>query len=180
MKKKNNKVKPEVEKKEQKVGANNKDTNYYLQQRYYSGEMNTEKISFESDTTNRMFNDNSQESLSKGKDIEALDKLINMNEKVKTIIDDLQKDSDGEYVTKTTRFTVENANIFYAYCMLTMKTDERLKKLMLIEKFDIITSYLNLNDKECGYFQKNLSLKFQEELLNEVYRLKLRTNNKLF
>jgi hypothetical protein len=46
--------------------------------------------------------------------------------------------------------------------------------------FDLITSYLNLDEKEVKYFHKNLSIKFKKDLLEELENIGLYKSNKLF
>ena len=151
----------------------NKETNYYLQERYLQGEMNTEKISFEPDTGSRMYSDNSQESVNKKEDLEQLEKAISGNETIKKIIDDIP-------LERTINLPIENVNKIYSFCMLLLKSNEHLSKLTKIEMFSLITDYINLNEKETRYFYKNLSIKFKGELLDELKKSGLYKDNKLF
>jgi len=151
----------------------NKETNYYLQERYLSGEMNTDKISFEPDTSSRLYFDNSQESANKMVDLEELEKCIVSNETIKKIIDDIP-------LERTINLPIESVNKIYSYCMLLLKSNERLSKLTKIEMFSLITDYINLNEKETKYFYKNLSIKFKSDLLDELKKAKLYKDNKLF
>ena len=151
----------------------NKKTNYYLQERYLSGELNTDKISFEPDTGNRMYNDNSQDSITKKEEIEELHKEIVNNSTINKIISDIP-------LERTVNLHIESVNKIYAYCMLIMKTNIRLKKLTKIEMFSLITSYINTNEKETKYFYRNLSIKFKSDLLDELKDAKLYKDNKLF
>ena len=44
----------------------------------------------------------------------------------------------------------------------------------------MVTSYINLNEKETGYFYKNLSIKFKSDLLSELRTAKLYKDRRLF
>ena len=151
----------------------NKETNYYLQDRYSSGELNVEKISFEPNTGNRMYCDNSQESLNNKYDIEELEKCISENITIKNIIDDIP-------LERTINLPIESVNKIYSFCMLLLKNNEHLKRLSKIEMFALITKYINLNEKETKYFWKNLSIKFKSDLLDELKKSNLYKDNKLF
>lgn len=151
----------------------NKETNYYLQERYLSGEMNTDKISFEPDTGSRMYSDNSQDSVNKKEDLMELEKAIAGNEVIKKIIDDIP-------LERTINLPIENVNKIYSFCMLLLKSNEHLSKLTKIEMFSLITDYINLNEKETKYFWKNLSVKFKSDLLDELKKSGLYKDNKLF
>ena len=151
----------------------NKQTNYYLQERYLSGEMNTTAISFEPDTGSKMYSDNSQESVNRKIDLEELETSIQENETIKKIIDDIP-------LERTINLPIEKVNKIYAYCMILLKTNVHLSRLTKIEMFALITDYINLNEKETKYFYKNLSIKFKGELLDELKNAKLYKDNKLF
>tara|TARA_R110000796_G_scaffold153583_3_gene270166 strand:+ start:8778 stop:9260 length:483 start_codon:yes stop_codon:yes gene_type:complete len=151
----------------------NKQTNYYLQDRYASGELNTEEISFEPDKSSRLYTDNSQESVIKQGDLEELDRLIVSNSKIHKIIEDIPTE-------RTINLSIENVNKIYAFCMIILKTNDRLIKLTKVEMFALITDYINLNEKEEKYFYKNLSIKFKGELLDELKKANLYKSNKLF
>ena len=100
----------------------NKQTNYYLQDRYASGELNTEEISFEPDKSSRLYTDNSQESVIKQGDLEELDRLIVSNSKIHKIIEDIPTE-------RTINLSIENVNKIYAFCMIILKTNDRLINL---------------------------------------------------
>jgi hypothetical protein len=151
----------------------NKQTNYYLQGRYESGELNTDKISFEPDTGSRMYSDNSQDSVNKQASLLELEKEIVGNSMIKKIIDDIP-------LERTINLPIENVNKIYAFCMLLLKNNEHLTKLTKIEMFALITEYINLNEKETKYFYKNLSVKFKDSLLTELKKANLYKDNKLF
>ncbi len=151
----------------------NKETNYYLQGRYESGEMNTDKISFEPDTGSRMYSDNSQESLNNKENIEELETEIVNNETIKSLIDNVPLEG-------TINLPIETVNKIYSFCMILIKSNTRLSKLTKIEMFALITSYLNLDRKETRYFYRNLSIKFKADLLDELKKLNLYKDNKLF
>lgn len=151
----------------------NKKTNYYLQERYLSGEMNTTAISFEPDTGSKMYSDNSQESVNRKIDLEELETSIQDNETIKQIIDDIP-------LERTINLPIEKVNKIYAYCMILLKTNKHLSRLTKIEMFALITDYINLNEKETKYFYKNLSIKFKGELLDELKNANLYKDNKLF
>jgi hypothetical protein len=151
----------------------NIETNYYLQQRYDSGELNTEQISFETDTASPMYSDHNQETVNKKANIEELDRCISSNTAILNIIDSIPNE-------KTINLSIEHVNKIYSFCMLLLKNNEILSSLTKIEMFDLITSYLNLNDKEVKYFHKNLSIIFKSELLDELTQQGLYKNNKLF
>lgn len=151
----------------------NKQTNYYLQERYLSGEMNTTSISFEPDTGSKMYSDNSQESVNRRIDLEELEVSIQENETIKQIIDDIP-------LERTINLPIEKVNKIYAYCMILLKTNKHLSRLTKIEMFALITDYINLNEKETKYFYKNLSIKFKGELLDELKNANLYKDNKLF
>jgi len=150
-----------------------KETNYYLQDRYSSGEINTGKISFEPDTGSRMYSDNSQDAINKKADLEELDKSICSNETIKSIIDNIP-------LERTINLPIESVNKIYSYCMLLMKNNTHLSRLSKIEMFSLITDYINLNEKETKYFYKNLSIKFKSDLLDELKKANLYKDNKLF
>ena len=151
----------------------NKQTNYYLQERYLSGEMNTEKISFEPDTGSRMYSDNSQDSITNKENLEELEKCIAGNEVIKKIIDDIP-------LERTINLPIESVNKIYSFCMIILKSNSHLSKLTKIEMFALITDYINLNEKETKYFYKNLSITFKADLLDELKKAKLYKDNKLF
>lgn len=151
----------------------NKQTNYYLQERYLSGEMNTTAISFEPDTGSKMYSDNSQESVNRKIDLEELETSIQDNETIKQIIDSIP-------LERTINLPIEKVNKIYAYCMILLKTNKHLSRLTKIEMFALITDYINLNEKETKYFYKNLSIKFKGELLDELKNANLYKDNKLF
>ena len=151
----------------------NKETNYYLQERYLSGEMNTEKISFEPDKGNRMYSDNSQESITKKRDLEELESAILENATILEIIEDIP-------LERTINLPIQSVNKIYSFCMLLLKSNEHLSRLTKIEMFALITDYINLNEKETKYFYKNLSVKFKSDLLEELKKLNLYKDNKLF
>lgn len=151
----------------------NKQTNYYLQERYLSGEMNTTSISFEADTGSKMYSDNSQESVNRKIDLEELEISIQENETIKKIIDDIP-------LERTINLPIDKVNKIYAYCMILLKSNKHLSRLTKIEMFDLITDYINLNEKETKYFYKNLSIKFKGELLDELKKSNLYKDNKLF
>ena len=155
------------------MSDNPKKTNYYLQQRYLSGELNTEKISFEPDTGSKMYTDNSQESLSKKTDLLELETAIVSNETIKNIIDEIP-------LERTINLPIEKVNKIYSYCMLLLNSNTHLSRLSKIEMFSLITSYINLNEKETKYFYKNLSIKFKSDLLDELKQANLYKDNKLF
>jgi hypothetical protein len=148
-------------------------TNYYLQQRYDAGELNTEVISFEADTASPIYSDHNQDTILKKRNIEELEKCIRANTKIVDIIDAIP-------VEKTIHLGIEEVNKIYSFCMLTLKSNDILKHLTRIEMFDLITTYLNLNDKEVKYFHKNLSITFKSELLEELSEQGLYRRNKLF
>lgn len=150
-----------------------KQTNYYLQDRYGSGELNTEKISFEPDTGNRMYNDNSQDSIVKKDLLQELHKEISKNSIICDIIDEIP-------IERTINLHIQNVNKIYSFCMLLLKTNSILSKLTKIEMFSLITDYINLNEKETRYFYRNLSIKFKADLLEELKKAKLYKSNKLF
>ena len=153
--------------------ADNKETNYYLQQRYLTGELNTDKISFEPDSGNKMYNDNSQESQIKREYIVELDNCIQNNETIKNIIDNIP-------LERTINLPILSVNKLYLFCVKSMKTNPILTSMSHIEMFALITSYLNLNEKETSYFYSNLSIKFKSILLEELKKNKLYKNNRLF
>ena len=88
----------------------NKETNYYLQQRYLSAEMNTDKISFEPDTTSRMYSDNSQESVQRSDLLKELDLCIRENKKVYKIVKSIPVD-------KTINLGLIEVNTIYSFCI---------------------------------------------------------------
>tara|TARA_R110000737_G_scaffold151084_1_gene180391 strand:+ start:1740 stop:2243 length:504 start_codon:yes stop_codon:yes gene_type:complete len=155
------------------VKSANKQTNYYLQERYLSGEMNTEQISFEPDTGSKMYSNNSQESVTKRADLEELELAIVGNVTIKKIIDAIPPE-------RTINLPIEDVNKIYSFCMILLKKNAHLTRLTKIEMFDLITSYINLNEKEEKYFYKNLSIKFKADLLDELTNAKLYKNNRLF
>ena len=151
----------------------NIETNYYLQQRYASGELNTEVISFEADTASPIYSDHNQDTIIKKRNIEELEKCIRSNTKILDIIDNIPQE-------KTIHLGIEEVNKIYSFCMITLKNNKVLNTLTKIEMFDLITTYLNLNDKEVKYFHKNLSITFKSELLDELKDQGLYKSNKLF
>lgn len=151
----------------------NIDTNYYLQRRYESGEIETGDISFEPDTSSPIHVDYNQETVLKGINIENLNTRILESTEIKSIIDNIP-------VGKTVILTVENVNKIYSFCLNLLKTDELLKDLTKVEMFDLITSYLNLEEKEVRYFYKNLSIRFKSELLAELEKQGMYKSNRLF
>jgi hypothetical protein len=150
-----------------------KETNYYLQQRYLSAELNTDKISFEPDSSNRMYNDNSQDSFIKHEQIIELDKCFQENEELKQIIDNLP-------LEKTIYLSIPEANKIYQFCDNLLKTNKHLSILTKVEMFSLLTEYINLNEKETKYFYDNLSNKFKSDLIKELRNNKLYKNNRLF
>lgn len=151
----------------------NIETNYYLQQRYAAGELHTDSISFEPDTGSPMYSDHNQDTIIKKKNLEELDRCLCSNNTILEIIDSIPTE-------KTINMSVEQVNKIYSFCMLLLKNNKLLSSLTKIEMFDLITDYLNLNDKEVKYFHKNLSITFKSELLDELKEQGLYKNNKLF
>ena len=151
----------------------NKETNYYLQDRYLSGEMNTDKISFDPDTSNRLYIDNSQESLKNKDNIQLLENEISKNLHIKDIIDNLP-------LERTINMPIQDVNKIYSFCMGLLQNGHELSKLTKIEMFSLVTDYINLNEKETKYFYRNLSVKFKSDLLDELRKAKLYKDNKLF
>jgi hypothetical protein len=154
---------------------NNIKTNYYLQQRYHSGELNTDKISFTPDESSTMHIDHGQDTLKKKFNIELLHKYIQEDSAVNELIEDLQP---GEKVN----LDIVTTNKIYSFCMLLLKKDDELGKLNKIEMFDLITSYLNLDPdkKEVHAFYSSLSTTHKTDLLTALADNKLIKLNKLF
>ena len=151
----------------------NKDTNYYIQQRYNSGELNNDKISYEPDESHSLHVDHGHESIQKKTNIEIIDNLIQRESVIKEIVDKLTPDT-------RTIFTIEETNKVYSFCMLQIKKNTSLENLTIIEMFDLITSYLNLSKKETEAFYRNLSITHKSTLLEALAINGLYKSNKLF
>lgn len=151
----------------------NIDTNYYMQRRYDNAEMDTTDISFEPDTGSVMYADYSHDSIYKLDNLKLLSEYIDNNCTIKAIVD---KIPNGRVVN----LTVEEVNKLYSFCMILQQKNSKIAELTKVEVFDLVTDYLNLDEKEVKNFHKNLSIKFKTELLDELEELGLYKNNRLF
>lgn len=151
----------------------NIDTNYYLQRRYDNAEMETNDISFEPDTGSVMHVDYSHDSIYKLEKLNELNNCIEANMAIKSIVEEIP-------VNKIVNLSIENVNKIYSFCMILREKNKILGELNKMEMFDLVTSYLNLDEKETSYFYKNLSIKFKQSLLEELEDAGLYKNNKLF
>ena len=151
----------------------NIDTNYYIQRRYDNAEMDTSEISFIPDTGSVMYTDYSHDSVYKLDNLKLLSECIDNNSTIKAIVD---KIPNGRVIN----MTVEEVNKLYSFCMILRQKNEKIAELTKVEVFDLVTDYLNLDEKEVKNFHKNLSIKFKTELLDELEELGLYKNNRLF
>ena len=136
-------------------------TNYFLQQRYYNGEMNTDKISFDPDTSARMHTDYSQETLKTQLLTEVLQSHIDKDKEIYRLISEIPQEG-------TVRIPMDVANKLYLYCINLIPIEYEFSRMGKFDMLTVLVGYINLTEKETKYFYNSLSTDFRKELLKEL------------